>query len=70
MFARAAAGGLGYGDVKKDLLARLLDYFEPMRARRAELEAQAAEIFDEEKRKSFLENVPVHRQIVAAISKD
>ena len=38
MFARAAAGGLGYGDVKKDLLARLMDYFQPMRARRAEYE--------------------------------
>ena len=38
MFARAAGGGLGYGDVKKDLLTRLMDYFEPMRARRAELE--------------------------------
>jgi tryptophanyl-tRNA synthetase len=38
MFARAAAGGLGYGDVKKDLLARLMDVFEPMRARRAEYE--------------------------------
>ncbi len=38
MFDRAAAGGLGYGDVKKDLLARLMDYFEPMRARRAEFE--------------------------------
>jgi len=38
MYARAAAGGLGYGDVKKDLLARLMDYFEPMRARRTEFE--------------------------------
>lgn len=38
MFERAAAGGLGYGDVKKDLLVRLMDYFEPMRARRAEYE--------------------------------
>ncbi|MFP6654199.1 MAG: tryptophan--tRNA ligase, partial [Myxococcota bacterium] len=36
MFARAAAGGLGYGELKKDLLTRLMDYFEPMRARRAE----------------------------------
>jgi tryptophanyl-tRNA synthetase len=44
MFARAAAGGLGYGDVKKDLLARLMDYFEPMRARRAELEQKPDEI--------------------------
>jgi tryptophanyl-tRNA synthetase len=44
MFARAAAGGLGYGDIKKDLLARLMDYFEPMRARRAELEQKPDEI--------------------------
>lgn len=35
MFVRARAGGLGYGEVKKDLLARLLDYFGPMRERRA-----------------------------------
>ena len=44
MFARAAAGGLGYGDIKKDLLSRLMDYFEPMRARRAELEQKPDEI--------------------------
>ncbi len=44
MFERARAGGLGYGDVKKDLLARLMDYFEPMRARRAELEEKPEEI--------------------------
>jgi len=44
LFARAQAGGLGYGDVKKDLLARLIDYFEPMRARRAELEHKPDEI--------------------------
>lgn len=40
MFERAKAGGLGYGDVKKDLLERLMDHFEPMRARRAEYEAK------------------------------
>ena len=44
MDERARAGGLGYGDVKKDLLARLMDYFEPMRARRAELEAKPDEV--------------------------
>jgi len=44
MFARAKAGGLGYGDVKKDLLNRLMDYFEPMRGRRAELEQKPDEI--------------------------
>ena len=36
MAERAAAGGQGYGDVKKDLLARLLEYFAPMRERRAD----------------------------------
>ena len=36
MKQRAAAGGLGYGDVKKELLAKLLDYFGPMRERREE----------------------------------
>jgi tryptophanyl-tRNA synthetase len=40
MFERARAGGVGYGEVKKDLLARLLAYFAPMRARRAELAAR------------------------------
>ncbi len=44
MFARAEAGGLGYGEVKKDLLARLMDYFEPMRARRAALAEKPDEI--------------------------
>ncbi len=43
-FGRARAGGLGYGDVKKDLLARMLDFFEPMRARRAELEERPDEV--------------------------
>jgi tryptophanyl-tRNA synthetase len=35
MAVRARAGGLGYGEVKKDLLARLLEHFAPMRERRA-----------------------------------
>ena len=34
---RYRAGGLGYGDVKKELLRRFLDYFGPMRTRREEL---------------------------------
>jgi tryptophanyl-tRNA synthetase len=46
MFERAQAGGLGYGDVKKDLLKRLLEYFGPMRERRAELEKRPDEIED------------------------
>jgi tryptophanyl-tRNA synthetase len=33
------AGGLGYGDAKKRLLAAYMDYFAPMRERRRELEA-------------------------------
>ena len=37
LFARAKAGGLGYGEVKKDLLARLLAYFGAARERRASL---------------------------------
>ena len=44
MFGRAKAGGLGYGDVKKDLLARILDHFGPMRARRDELEKRPDDI--------------------------
>jgi tryptophanyl-tRNA synthetase len=44
LFARARAGGLGYGEVKKDLLARLLAYFAPMRERRAALAAQPARV--------------------------
>jgi tryptophanyl-tRNA synthetase len=38
-FARAKAGGVGYGEVKKDLLRRVMELFEPMRARREELAA-------------------------------
>jgi tryptophanyl-tRNA synthetase len=44
LFARAAAGGLGYGEVKKDLLARVLAHFAPMRARRAELAAHPGRV--------------------------
>jgi tryptophanyl-tRNA synthetase len=46
LFERARAGGLGYGEVKKDLLARLLGYFGPMRERREELEKRPDEIED------------------------
>jgi tryptophanyl-tRNA synthetase len=46
MFERARAGGLGYGDVKKDLLARLQAYFEPMRERREALAARPDEVED------------------------
>ncbi|HEY8153562.1 MAG TPA: tryptophan--tRNA ligase [Myxococcota bacterium] len=45
-FERARRGGLGYGDVKKDLLARLLAHFEPMRERREALARQPDEVED------------------------
>jgi len=35
--AKLAAGGFGYGDVKKELLAVLMDYFAPFRQKREEL---------------------------------
>jgi tryptophanyl-tRNA synthetase len=46
LFARAAAGGLGYGDVKKDLAERAIAYFGPMRARREELSQQTGLVED------------------------
>ncbi len=46
MFERARAGGLGYGDVKVDLLRRLLEVFAPMRERRAELEQRPDDLED------------------------
>jgi tryptophanyl-tRNA synthetase len=46
MRARAEAGGLGYGDVKKDLLARVLDHFEPLRARREDWEKRPDAVED------------------------
>jgi tryptophanyl-tRNA synthetase len=42
MEAGFRAGGRGYGDFKKMLFDRLMDYFAPMRARRAELERDPA----------------------------
>ena len=45
-FTRAEAGGIGYGDVKKDLLKRLLDFFGPMRERREELKARPDDVED------------------------
>ncbi len=46
MFARAKAGGLGYGDVKKALLARILDHFGPMRDKREALEKNLDDVQD------------------------
>ena len=44
MAERARRGGLGYGDVKKDLLARLVAYFTPMRERRERYAARPGEV--------------------------
>jgi tryptophanyl-tRNA synthetase len=46
LFARAKAGGLGYGEVKKDMLRRLLDHFGPARAKRAELAKRPGDVED------------------------
>ena len=46
MFARARAGGLGYGEVKKDLFGRLLELFGPMREKREELAKRPDDIED------------------------
>ena len=45
-FGRARAGGLGYGEVKKDLLQRLLAYFAPYRERRAQWMARPDDVED------------------------
>ncbi len=44
MRERARRGGTGYGEVKKDLLRRLLDFFAPMRERRADYEKRAGAV--------------------------
>jgi tryptophanyl-tRNA synthetase len=46
MWARAAAGGLGYGDVTKDLLKRILDGFADARARREEFASRPDDVED------------------------
>ncbi len=46
MFAHAQRGGLGYGDVKKDLLKRMLEHFGPMREKRDELAKHPDEVED------------------------
>ena len=46
MLARAKAGGLGYGEVKKDLLKRLLDYFGPLREKREALAKRPDDVED------------------------
>jgi tryptophanyl-tRNA synthetase len=44
MAERARAGGLGYGEVKKDLLERILDFFSEMRLRREPFESRPDDV--------------------------
>lgn len=44
MAERARQGGLGYGEVKKDLLARLMEHFAPLRERRERYAARPDEV--------------------------
>ena len=44
--ARLAAGGYGYGEAKKELLAAVTDYFAPFRQKRAELEKNLDYVHD------------------------
>ena len=46
MFARAEAGGLGYGDVKKALLEKILDHFGEMREKREALAQRPDDLED------------------------
>ena len=46
MWSRAAAGGLGYGDVKKDLLERILDRFAEAREKREEFASRPDDVED------------------------
>ncbi len=46
MFERAGKGGLGYGELKKDLLTRLLEYFGPMREKREDLAKRPDDVED------------------------
>jgi tryptophanyl-tRNA synthetase len=59
---RAQTGGLGYGEVKKDLLARLLAYFGPARERRAELASHPDDIDD-----ILASGAPRARQLAAPV---
>lgn len=43
---RYRAGGLGYGTVKKDLFARMWEYFAPYRQKRAQLVADPGHVYD------------------------
>ena len=46
MRERYTAGGMGYGEIKKDLLERINEHFADARVRRRELEAKPAYVWD------------------------
>jgi tryptophanyl-tRNA synthetase len=46
MFERARQGGMGYGELKQDLLKRLLEYFGPMREKREDLAKRPDDVED------------------------
>jgi tryptophanyl-tRNA synthetase len=46
MFDRGRRGGVGYGELKKDLVKRLLEYFGPMREKREELARRTDDVED------------------------
>jgi tryptophanyl-tRNA synthetase len=46
MFERARQGGMGYGELKQDLLKRLLEYFGPMREKREDLAKRLDDVED------------------------
>ena len=46
MAERYRAGGYGYGDAKKDLLEKLLDYFAPYRKKREELAGDPGGVYE------------------------
>ncbi len=64
------SGGCGYGDFKKRLLNAVWDYFEPMRRRRAELEAQPGhveEVLKEGARRAAAVAEPVIERVRGAV---
>ena len=46
MFERARRGGVGYGELKKDLLKRLFEYFGPMREKREDFAKRPDDVED------------------------
>ena len=67
---RLRAGGVGYGELKKALFERFLDFFGPMRKRRAELEARpdyVEDVFREGARRAREITLPLIESVRAAV---